>query len=312
MTDLSRPDLRELLRLLGNESRMQIMRALWDDFDFPAYVIESQSGIRFSTLRERAGIDDPGNFNYHLNQLQGTLITATDESYILTPLGYNVMKAFDHFASFEYTTFDDWTAEDPCPLCSGELVAAYRREMVEVRCRDCGGLGDGGNFTYIEVSGSGVKSLDQDELLDAATLTMFAKLRSSMEKICWRCRDHMQVDFDRCEDHQRGDTGICQTCSHRYQTTVNVGCDTCGISGRGPILEYAIVDPRTATLFSTVGSGPQETGPWTYRLRALGSATEIYRSRSDNHPVIEFEIENQSLAVEIFDSGDRIRSRPTT
>lgn len=47
--------------LLGNETRIEILQALWDVSD--PHV--DDDAVSFSDLYERVGIEGTGNFNYH-------------------------------------------------------------------------------------------------------------------------------------------------------------------------------------------------------------------------------------------------------
>jgi predicted phosphatase len=287
--DSPAPDeIEKLFGLLGNRTRMKIMRTLWDEFEFAEYVVEDQDGTPFARLREQAGIDDPGNFNYHLGELVDVLVESRDDGYVLTPLGYNLMGAIDRYTTYQYETLEEWTVEDPCPFCGGSLVAAYRREILEVRCRDCGGLAEDGNFTFVDLSSSGVRNLDRRELLDVASFTMMSKIRSSMHGICWDCHAPLSLDAVFCDQHDRTAEGVCSNCDQRYRTTVDVSCSTCGTGGFGPLVEYAIISPPIGTFFGRVGSAPWDVGPWRYRLTALGSVSETVRSTDPLVVTFEF------------------------
>jgi DNA-binding transcriptional ArsR family regulator len=299
-------ELDQLFGLLGNRTRMQIMQALWDGFEFTEYVIEDRDGTSFSRLREQAGIEDPGNFNYHLGKLVGTLVESRDDGYVLTPLGYNLMGAIDRYSTYQYATRDDWTIDAPCPFCGGTLIGAYRREILEVRCQDCGGLADDGNFTFVTLPSSGAGRLDRNGLLDAAAFSMMSKIRSSMHGICWECHAPVTLDVEACEDHARTGSGTCSTCSNRYQATVDVSCPTCGTRGFGPLVEYAIGSPPVGTFFASIGSAPWDIGPWRYRLGALGSATETVLGTDPVTVTFQFHTERASRDVTLRKEGSRI------
>jgi len=268
-------DIQELFGLLGHETRMSIMRTLWEAFEFAAYVTEDQDMVGFATLRERAGIRDSGNFNYHLGELTGTLVESRGDGYALTPLGYNLMRSISRYENFESRVVDEWTVEESCPFCDGRLVAAYDRGILEVHCRDCGGIGGDGNFTFVEFQSTGSGSLDRRELLDAATLEMTDKVRSSMHGLCWDCHAPMELEIEHCLDHDRGSTGVCERCRHRYSAKVEATCRTCGTTGRGPVLEYAVASHSIGGFFAEHGRGPDQLGPWNYRVAVLASATEM-------------------------------------
>lgn len=288
-----------LFRLLGNETRMLIMRALWEGFDFEAYVTESREGTPFSELLEATGVEDSGNFNYHLGELAGVLVEDRDDGYVLTPLGYNLMRSIERYAAFEYVTVDEGPLDERCPFCAGTLVGEYRREVVSVRCRDCDGLGSDGNFTFVEVPVTGARELSMPDLLDVATLAMFSKVTASSHGFCWECRAGMDRSLEHCDDHERTETSVCDSCEQRYEAKVHAECPECGTSGRGPVLEYAIVDPAVAAFFGRNGAGPRQVGPWRYRLRALEAATETITATDPLAVEATFSLEGETHRVTV-------------
>jgi len=65
--------------LLGDETRLGIIHALY---------CEQRAGstpIAFSALCDRTGIEDTGQFNYHLTRLCGPFVEKVPEGYSLTP-----------------------------------------------------------------------------------------------------------------------------------------------------------------------------------------------------------------------------------
>lgn len=297
--DLTTVELEALFGLLGNESRMRILRALWDEFGFQEYVTATREGTSFGTLRERAGIEDPGNFNYHLGELTGSLVESRDDGYVLTPLGYNVMRAIERLGEFEYASIDPWKTDDPCPFCGAPLVAEYRREVLEVTCEACGALAGSGHFTYVEIPSPGSGELDREDLLDAATVELTAKVRSSLQGFCWQCHSRMDTEVKRCEDHDRNDEGICETCNNRFSATVDASCSACGTSGHGPVVEYAIASPAVAAFYASAGRGPGQIGPWQYRLEALADVKETVRETDPPTVLAEFERDSGRYATRV-------------
>ena len=68
--------------LLGEETRLRIIDAL-----YTANRADSEEAVRFSQLREAVGVQDTGQFNYHLNRLLGTFVIRTDDGYVLSSAG---------------------------------------------------------------------------------------------------------------------------------------------------------------------------------------------------------------------------------
>jgi hypothetical protein len=118
--------------VLGNEIRVGILRELADVMQESGS--EWESGLPFSTLRERVGVDDPGKFNYHLDRLRGTFVEKTDDGYVLRYPGLMVVSAI---RAGTYTGGDETetveTGED-CPRCDGDLTATYGNGFLELAC----------------------------------------------------------------------------------------------------------------------------------------------------------------------------------
>jgi DNA-binding transcriptional ArsR family regulator len=70
--------------LLSNETRIAILRVL---------ASADEECLPFSILRKRVGIDDSGQFNYHLNRLAGHYVRRTRDGYIICQTGTDALEA---------------------------------------------------------------------------------------------------------------------------------------------------------------------------------------------------------------------------
>lgn len=114
--------------LLGNELRMNILQALFEDPFTP------QS---FSTLREHVGERDSGKFNYHLGKLVGRFVRKTEDGYELTLAGWQIVGAILAGTYTESGTIEPIALDVPCPECDGAVQLTYEDERVTVTCLDC-------------------------------------------------------------------------------------------------------------------------------------------------------------------------------
>jgi len=119
----------DAFELLAEERRADVLRALAaHQRDHPR-----DPALSFSELRERAGVADSGNFNYHLGKLDGRFVQKTGEGYALTPRGLRL-------AALAVAGFDDPDFGDPepvgsdCPACGEPLSVSYDEGMVAVAC----------------------------------------------------------------------------------------------------------------------------------------------------------------------------------
>ena len=76
----------EAFGLLGNETRVDVLRGLWgvDGGDLPT---GSDGVLSFSELQRRVGVGNSGQFTYHLSQLVPHFVRETDEGYRLSRAG---------------------------------------------------------------------------------------------------------------------------------------------------------------------------------------------------------------------------------
>jgi ribosomal protein S27E len=119
----------EVFSLLGNQARIDILRVLWEASGGP---------VGFSELRERTGIADSGQFNYHLDKLRENFVRKTEAGYVLRYAGAHVVSAI-LAGAYDHAGFDEpMPVEDDCPDCGGEMVMTYENERATIECVDCG------------------------------------------------------------------------------------------------------------------------------------------------------------------------------
>ena len=124
----------DVFGLLGNELRVDILRALAADVNDPQ---------TFSALRAAVGERDSGKFNYHLKKLDGVFVTKADDEdgdggYQLTLAGQRLVGALVAGTFTADATLDAIEVDDPCPNC-GEtpLVVAYDDDYATLTCGAC-------------------------------------------------------------------------------------------------------------------------------------------------------------------------------
>ncbi|MEZ3116162.1 ArsR/SmtB family transcription factor [Halobaculum sp. MBLA0147] len=130
MTDptfVEQTDPDEVFSLLADETRVEILRALWAD----------DGEATFSELRAEVGMRDSGQFNYHLDKLVGRFVTRTDDAYELTQAGMQINGAIAAGAYTAAGSIDPIELPESCPACGGERTLHYGDETVRVACGSC-------------------------------------------------------------------------------------------------------------------------------------------------------------------------------
>jgi hypothetical protein len=118
----------EAFGLLGHEIRFAILEALND----------ADGELPFSELRERVGVRDTGQFNYHLGELVGRFVRRTDDGYRLAAAGRRVVGAVLSGGVTQAMDADPVATDAECLECGGTMEARFREDGIAVECADCG------------------------------------------------------------------------------------------------------------------------------------------------------------------------------
>ncbi|SFB68503.1 hypothetical protein SAMN05444422_101153 [Halobiforma haloterrestris] len=101
-------------------------------------VLDEAGPLSHGTLRERVGVDDPGQFNYHLQKLEGQFVRNGDDGYDLTPAGRRVVGAILSGGYTSDLAGETVPADADCLRCGGPLETHLEDGGVHLSCRDCG------------------------------------------------------------------------------------------------------------------------------------------------------------------------------
>ena len=116
----------EAFSLLGDDTRLAIIRALWD----------ADEPLSFGELRERVGVRDSGRFNYHLKKLDERFVQKTDDGYDLRFAGRRVIGALLEGTYDQADDVEPIPVDGPCLECGASLTYRYENEMASVTCEE--------------------------------------------------------------------------------------------------------------------------------------------------------------------------------
>lgn len=106
----STEDPTDALSILGNETRIEILRKL----------AEADGALSFTELREQVDIRDTGKFNYHLTKLCSYFVRECETGYELGHAGTRIIDATHQHGT---PTPDGSEATDEsatCPVCGSD------------------------------------------------------------------------------------------------------------------------------------------------------------------------------------------------
>lgn len=226
----------EAFAVLGNETRMEILQEL----------ATSDEPISFSELRDRVGVSDSGQFNYHLDKLTGHFLEGTDDGYSLRRAGERVVESVLSGAVTEAPRIEPTTIDRECPLCGASVRVSYQQEWAAMACTECEGVYGGSGATEdVEAEAmeqgylggqplppAGIEDRTPAEVLEAADTWSSVETLAASTGLCPRCSAKLDRSLRVCENHDAGD-GLCEECDYRHAVQIDRSCTNCPYHGEG-------------------------------------------------------------------------------
>lgn len=243
----------EAFAVLGNETRMEILQTL----------AESNDSLPFSELRDRVGVSDSGQFNYHLDKLAGHFVIQTDDGYLLGSAGTRVIEAVMSGAMTDAPVMEPTRLDAPCPYCGAPIEVDYRDEYLLTRCTNCPGSFAGidstarpdwtdprGTIGLFALPSAGFRDRSLRESLDAAVAWHVFWAHS--HDLCPRCSAPLKRTVEVCEAHADGD-GICEQCHRRHAVMLANSCPNCPHRASGLGVGIVLTNPEVQVFFHRRG-----------------------------------------------------------
>jgi hypothetical protein len=264
-----------VVELLSHETRARILVTL------AAHHAASprEPELSFSELRRAVGHDDPGNFNYHLGRLRGTLVEQTPDGYELSYVGGRFVGAL---LSGRFDPDADVPAVDGqtvCPLCGDPGRVTYEQGTLQVDC-------DAGHGARLNIGANVLAGRSVEAALNLAWLRSVVELRQAVEGLCPVCDGRMDGGIERPVDDE----------FPVYLFT----CRRCGATFQTPPGGLVIDHPRVAALCHDHGIDPRRSA-WTVLTDHVGEPRVV----ADDPPRVELvvTVEDDRLRLRLDENG---------
>lgn len=236
--------------VLGNDIRVQILQTLG----------EAQEPLSFTELRDRIGIRQGGQFNYHLDKVVGHFVSKSEEGYALRRPGSHVVQAILSGAVTEDPVIEPTSIDRACYHCGGSVHLKYDENLATL-CPECGGNyyfpeesfrgefehevynGGCGFLAGYEIPPAGVEGRSLTELLRAGVTWANLEHLSSSAGLCPRCSATVEESVRVCEPHEPTD-GICSECGGRHQVRQVRRCSNCQYARIGVFARFCLGNPE--------------------------------------------------------------------
>lgn len=244
----------EVFAALSDETRVAILQSLQSMEDKEA---------SFSTLREAVGMDDPGQFNYHLGTLTGRFVAKTESGYRLTQAGKQITSAI---ASGAYTVegaFEPLALDSTCQACGGAQTLRYEDEVVRVECESCP------TASAFAVPPAVFADCEREAIPAVASRYLRATVDLQYNGFCPYCNSRVQqrvAALTSLDIPNRIPEGALDDAVESPETTpwVQFDCQRCGATGSANLAGVLLAHPAVAGFYHRHGIDVSERPVWAF------------------------------------------------
>lgn len=291
----------EAFSVLGNETRLQVLRALG----------AADGPLTYADLYDRVEYDDPSNFSYHLDRLVGHFVRKTDDGYDLYDAGRRVVEAVVSGAVSDDTVVEPTEVEKDCPFCGAPVEVGFQHGRVEQSCTECAGLvrfaGTGGRrFTeygslgFFLLPPAGVRGRSPQEMLEAAWTWRHADFLTDSAGVCSRCAAKLETSVDVCESHDAG-SGVCDLCERRYALRFDLYCPNCSYSPRSIAPGILLSNTKFLAFLTARGINPFAPDSFNRTSQAIAQYDEEICSTDPLEARLTFTVDGDSITLTLDD-----------
>ena len=238
----------EAFAILGDETRLNIVRVLWRAGAFHEYddVDDTAGTLSFSELRRRVDVDDNGRFNYHLSKLVPHFVRKTDEGYRLSGGGKRIARTVVAISG-EHDVDVAGEVDAACPACGGDVTVTYEDQWLRFTCTRCDGLfGDAapnGTLLNAPFPPPGLVGRTPEDALGTELYRCMLDLTSMMQGVCPECASAVRGSLSVCDEHDAALGQSCSTCRTPFAAWGDLRCGTCLFAKRLPVELCAMALP---------------------------------------------------------------------
>lgn len=238
-------------QLLSDGTRLEILRALWEDHD-----PREPTPMRFTELRDRVNVSDPGRLNYHLKKLTEHFIRRTDDGYELREAGKRVIRVVIAGTATDDVTIDPVSIDVSCIFCNGPTILEYQGGQLLHWCTSCTARCVVGYPSSLlsseELPSAGLIDRTPEEVYRSNRTWIKHREGSVMEGVCPDCSGPVTVETLRiCDDHHPDpeDKKVCDGCGSIYWGMVHLACEVCRSRWQIATLFYPTTHPAVIAFY---------------------------------------------------------------
>jgi len=238
------PAVTDAFKLLSDEIRLAILLSLWEVYDPHT----ENNALSFSQLFDRIGIQDSGNFSYHLDKLVGHYVKKTDDGYRLGNSGLKIVRAVIAGSGLETRRLSPTEISRSCYHCGAPVELSYEDERLYQICTECeGNIGpestertpEGTLIVYDDFNPAGLAHRTPEEVFVAGTIEYLQGVKLLIRGVCPECSGPIEESLQICESHEAAAGELCPSCGTSMrggwnEARVRYVCSVCKHSATYP------------------------------------------------------------------------------
>lgn len=285
----------EAFSILGNETRIQILQALG----------EADQSLSFTELRERVGVRQGAQFNYHLDKVVGHFVGKTEEGYMLREPGRRIIQSVLSGVVTDDPVLEPTEVDFSCRHCGAPVEVGYSRGKLLLSCTVCGGNYDestlreqgeqnvSANLSTMSLPPAGFQGRTAAEALRTAATTAHLNAMAASGNVCPRCSAQVEHSVSVCETHDASD-GLCEACDLRWAVRFCFCCTNCIYEADFPAVMALLDVPELLVFVGEHGLNTSSRGiewGWDYEEEIV--STDPFEGR------FTFTIEDDSMTLTV-------------
>jgi len=244
----------EAFAALANETRVEILLALWSAMDPRPERDAPEGTLSFMQLYDRVQYDQTSNFQYHLAKLTGHFVSKTDAGYTLTTSAKRVLSTVMAGTLTDAPSFSAERVDAACMLCGTSTLVDYSDGILTQRCPSCDGVRNESNEPPGAIAREyrppiGLKNRTPQEFVQQGKTWQRHRRHAFIEGACPECSGTITTTIDICDDHTSHDLTVCQHCDRVHEIVVIFVCDVCKSSMGTGIWNTILTDVAVIAFF---------------------------------------------------------------
>lgn len=251
----------DVFEAVAHPDRLSILRVLLD-----VQRSADERRVGFTDLRDRAGIDDTGRFNYHLDRLRDAYVTGTDEGYRLSSFGFRVLAPMAAGRYDPDRSPDSIDAPGECYQCGSDLEIRYRENTWQVVCTD----GHTVNYGLVGYPAIAADRTPEEAVAALGHLNAQA-LELGVAGTCPTCHGRLDGRIVSADEVDAVDVRADGPGGHVYRAP----CERCGNQFMTSVGGCVATHPRVVRFLADRGVDVRRAAPWTLPFRHPGAETVV-------------------------------------